>query len=120
MAHNLAVTAGNTAMMYVGDVPWHHLGTKLDQPATAGEAIAAAGLNYLVELRLLKTVEGDEVPTRKATVRTDTNEVLGVVGNGYVPVQNFQAFGFLDAIVAGGGLRYHTAGALGKGEKIWM
>lgn len=120
MAHNLSTTNGKSAMMFVGEVPWHRLGTKLEQPATAREAIEAAGLSYLVELKPLKTVDGNEVATRKATVRTDTKEVLGVVGNGYVPVQNFQAFGFLDAIVADGGLRYHTAGALGKGEKIWM
>lgn len=120
MAHNLATTNGKTAMMYTDEVPWHRLGTKLDQPATAREAIEAAGLNYLVELKPLKTDDGDEVQTRKATVRSDTGVVLGVVGNGYVPVQNFQAFGFLDAIVAADGLRYHTAGALGKGEKVWM
>ena len=120
MAHNLATTNGKTAMMYVGEVPWHRLGTKLEQPATAREGIEAAGLNYLVELKPLKTNDGNDVPTRKATVRLDTSDVLGVVGNGYVPVQNFQAFGFLDAIVSDGGLRYHTAGALGKGEKIWM
>src|ERR1017187_10148426 len=120
MPHNLATTNGKTAMMYVGEVPWHHLGTKLDQPATAHEAITAAGLNYLVELKPLKTNDGNDVPSRKATVRSDTNQVLGVVGNSYLPVQNFQAFGFLDAVVADGGLRYHTAGALGRGEKIWM
>jgi phage/plasmid-like protein (TIGR03299 family) len=120
MPHNLAKTNGKIAMMYAGEVPWHRLGTKLDQPATAREAIHAAGLDYLVELKPLETSEGNEVPIRKATVRTDTNEVLGVVGNGYIPVQNFQAFGFLDAVVADGGLRYHTAGALGRGERIWM
>lgn len=121
MPHNLATTSdGRTAMMYTGEVPWHRLGTQLDQPATAREAIEAAGLNYLVELKPLATTDGTEVPSRKATVRTDTGTVLGVVGNGYVPVQNYQAFGFLDAVVADGGLRYHTAGALGKGEKIWL
>lgn len=120
MAHNLATTNGKTAMMYAGETPWHRLGTKLDQPATAREAIEAAGLNYLVELKPLRTNDGTEVRTRKATIRTDTNEILGVVGTEYVPIQNFAAFGFLDAIVADGGLRYHTAGALGRGEKIWM
>src|SRR5579871_5390475 len=43
MAHNLATTEGKPAMMYTGTVPWHHLGTKLDQPATAREAIETAG-----------------------------------------------------------------------------
>jgi hypothetical protein len=120
MAHNLALTNGNTAMMYAGEVPWHQLGTKLDEPATARQAIEAAGLNFQVELKALATTEGTMVPQRKGVVRGDTNEVLGVVGNSYVPVQNYQAFGFLDAVVAEGGLRYHTAGALGKGERIWM
>lgn len=108
-------------MMYVGnDVPWHRWGTQLDEPATARDAIEAAGLNYQVELKPLQTTDGNDVLFRKAAVRMDTNAVLGVVGNGYVPVQNYQAFGFLDAVVSDGKLRYHTAGALGKGEKIWM
>src|SRR4051794_6541888 len=109
MSHNLATSSGKTAMMYVGEVPWHRLGTKLDQPATACEAIEAAGLNYQAELKSLFTTDGIPVPQRKGVVRSDTGDVLGVVGNSYVPVQNFQAFGFLDAVVADGGLRYHTA-----------
>ncbi len=120
MAHNLATTNGKTAMMYTGEVPWHKLGTKLDQPATAREAIEAAGLNYRVDLKSLNTEDGTAVSQRKGVVRSDTGKVLGVVGNSYVPVQNYQAFGFLDAVVAEGGLRYHTAGALGNGERVWM
>lgn len=107
-------------MMYTGETPWHGLGTKLDNPATAAEAMEAAGLNYAVELRPLLTDEGISVPQRKAVLRCDSREVLGVVGNSYQPVQNHQCFGFLDAVVAEGGVRYHTAGALGKGEKVWM
>jgi len=120
MPHNLATTEGRTAMMYAGKVPWHGLGTRLDEPATAEEAIAAAGLDYEVELRPLATTDGLPVPQRKAVVRADSNQVLGVVGNSYQPVQNHQCFGFLDAVVADGRLRYHTAGALGLGEKTWM
>ena len=120
MVHNLATTNGKPAMMYSGEVPWHRLGTRLDAPATAAEAIEAAGLGYDVELKALATTEGTPVPSRKAVQRCDTGAVLGVVGNSYVPVQNRQAFGFLDAIVADGGLRYHTAGALGLGERIWL
>jgi len=120
MADNLAITNGRTAMMYSGEVPWHRLGTRLEEPATAREAIEAAGLNYLAELKEIETTEGSQIPQRKAVVRSDTGDVLGVVGNSYIPVQNYQAFGFLDAIVADGRLRYHTAGALGKGERVWM
>jgi phage/plasmid-like protein (TIGR03299 family) len=120
MPHNLATTNGRTAMMYTGEVPWHGLGTKLDAPATAEEAIVAAGLDYRVKMVPMRTDDGNPVIQRKAIVRSDTSDVLGVVGNGYVPVQNTQCFGFLDAVVAEGGIRYHTAGALGKGEKIWL
>ena len=120
MPHELATTNGRTAMMYAGETPWHSLGTKLEAPATAAEAITAAGLDYLVQLEPLTTADGIPVPQRKAVVRTDTNEVLGVVGNSYQPVQNHQCFGFLDAVVADEQLRYHTAGALGKGERVWM
>ena len=120
MPHDLATTNGQTAMMYAGETPWHGLGTKLDEPATAAEAIDAAGLNYHVDLRPIETDDGISIPQRKAVIRTDSNQVLGVVGNSYQPVQNQQCFGFLDSVVHDGQLRYHTAGALGKGEKVWM
>ena len=120
MAHDLATTNGKTAMAYFGETPWHQLGTKLDEPATSAEAITAAGLNYRAELTPLVTENGTPVPTRKAVVRSDTKQVLGVVGNTYVPIQNVECFEFLDAVVAKGQVKYHTAGALGNGERIWM
>jgi phage/plasmid-like protein (TIGR03299 family) len=107
-------------MMCAGEIPWHGLGTRLEEPATAREAIEAAGLNYTADLREIETKDGIPIPHRKAVVRSDSGDILGVVGTSYVPVQNHQAFGFLDAVVADGSLRYHTAGALGKGERVWM
>lgn len=120
MAHELATTNGKSAMMFCGETPWHGLGTRLDNPATAAEAIIAAGLDYSVALASLTTAEGISVPQRKAVMRADSGDVLGVVGNSYVPIQNSEAFTFLDTVVADGGVRYHTAGALGKGERVWM
>lgn len=120
MAHNLATVNGKTSFAYYGESPWHGLGQKLDAPATAQEAITAAGLDYEVQLTPIATYDGLTVEGRRAVVRYDKQEVLGVVSDRYVPVQNRQAFGFLDAIVAEGGLRYHTAGALGRGEKIFL
>jgi phage/plasmid-like protein (TIGR03299 family) len=121
MPHNLNVTDGGPSMMYVGETPWHSLGTKLDRPATAEEAIQAAHLDFTVEKYRLKTTPNDlQVESHFATVRTDTMEVLGVVGSRYEPIQNKDAFTTFDALVGEGEAIYHTAGALGKGEQIWL
>lgn len=120
MAHDLAETNGRTAMMYAGETPWHRLGTKLDSPATASEAITAAGLDFDVRISALMTDTGQRVAHRVATTRSDNDTILGVVSRSYRPIQNREAFAFLDGVVADGGLRYHTAGAMGVGERIWM
>jgi len=121
MAHNLNDSKGKPAMMYVGEVPWHKLGTKLDRPATAAEAIEAAGFGFTVEKMPLKTASTDLlVVGHFATVRTDTLDVLGVVGSRYQAIQNKEAFTMFDALVGEGEAIYHTAGVLGKGERIWL
>ena len=86
MDHELSTVNERAGLMYVGEVPWHGLGSRLDAPATAAEAIDAAGLDFEVGLSPLATAEGAPVPRKKAVVRRDNGEVIGVVGNGYVPV----------------------------------
>lgn len=128
MSHDLNVRDGKAAMMYVGEPPWHGLGTKLDNPATSREAITAAGLDWEVGLLPVYATEGDttvRVPRRHAVVRSDLwgsedCPILGVVAPGYVPLQNKEAFEFFDSIVGKGSAVYHTAGALGRGERVWM
>jgi phage/plasmid-like protein (TIGR03299 family) len=120
MPHDLASTNGRTAMFYAGGKPWHGLGTELAEPATAAEAIAAAGLDFDVTLEPITTTGGLDVPMGRAVVRSDTNQLLGLVGSSWRPIQNRDCFAFLDGVVADEGLRYHTAGALGKGERVWM
>ena len=77
MAHELASTNGKTSMAYFGETPWHRLGTKLDEPATAAIAINAAGLNYDADLVPIYTVSGTPVPQRRAVVRSDSRESWG-------------------------------------------
>jgi phage/plasmid-like protein (TIGR03299 family) len=104
--------------------PWHNLGQIVsDYPASA-EAVSHAGLDYEVIKTPLYTQNGESnkiaVPDYFATLRTDTCDVLGVVGRDYQIVQNSEAFAFFDSIVGGSGILYETAGALGKGERIFI
>lgn len=123
------MSANVESMMYrkqsQADVPWHKLGTPVANLATAEECIIKARLDWEVAKRPIYvdgTNEGevDQVPDYWATVRTDRNQVLGVVGNQFTPLQNREAFGFFDAIVGEGAAIYETAGSLAEGRKIWL
>jgi phage/plasmid-like protein (TIGR03299 family) len=121
MAHNLNIKADGTAsVMVVGESAWHKLGTNVSEAQNAEQAIKMGGLDFLVEKRSL-FADGVEKPLRSvATVRQDTNAVLGIVGRNYQIVQNHEAFGFFDSIVDTTDAIFHTAGVLGDGERIWV
>ena len=122
MAHNLATQAdGRAALAFVGDVPWHGLGTKVEGIAmTAAEAMAAAGLDWEVEPVDTMTVDGAPL-TRRAIRRCDNGVVLAEgVSKRWTPVQNYQLFEFFDPVVGAGQAIYHTVGALGQGERLWV
>lgn len=117
MSHNI------DSIMYTGEKPWHKLGAELQNPATSEEAIIAAGLNWKVEVCNLgysNESKWHKIPEQFATVRTDKMVPLGIVGRLYTPIQNIEAFNFFDAIVGEKKAIYHVAGALGKGETVWM
>lgn len=109
-------------MMYVGDRPWHGLGTMLDNPPTVEEAIRLAGLDWNVMLQpLYSKVEGAEISTdHRATIRQSDLKVLGVVGPGYHAVQNKDAFAFFQPVVESGKVEIETAGSLREGRRVWM
>lgn len=137
MAHNLNFNeqTGEHSFFSIKEKAWHGLGKIVQDYPTSSEAIKFAGLDYQVEKRKLFTYDNVnnngnpdidiiipeiEVPNFYATMRTDTEQVLGVVGKDYEVVQNADAFSFFDAIVGGDGIMYETAGALGKGERIFI
>ncbi|MCC9063625.1 DUF932 domain-containing protein [Flavobacterium piscisymbiosum] len=112
------------AFFSVKEKPWHNLGQIISDYPTSTEAIEHAGLNYEVIKTPLYTEYSENekitVSDLYSTLRTDTQTVLGVVGKDYQIVQNKDAFSFFDSIVGGDGILYETAGALGKGERIFI
>ena len=108
----------------VKEKAWHNLGQIVTDYPTSSEAIIHAGLDYGVIKTPLFTngnLESSiEVPDFFSTLRTDNQTVLGVVGKDYQIIQNKDAFCFFDSIVNGDGILYETAGALGKGERIFI
>ena len=111
-------------MMYVGKEPWHGEGTRLENVATSADAIVAAGLDWNVDKRQVQYLSADgeskNYKGKFVTVRADREIPLGIVGHIYRPLQNKEAFSFFDAVVGTKEAMYHTAGSLGKGEKIWI
>lgn len=128
MSHDLATIGQQTAMFYHGEVPWHKLGKRLNGPATSKEAIKAASLDWKVTKAPLYIKIGAKFRQEKdrfATIRMDQKDprsspVLGIVGSTYVPLQNSNAFSWFDDIVGQKAAIYETAGALGKGERVWI
>lgn len=119
MAHNLY----QNKMAFTGEIPWHRLGTHFDKPMNAAEVIMATGMDYEVFKRPLYDLPRDgefEETGMFATVNSHTNERLGIVGERYTPIQNVHAFDFFDNFIEEGAAIYETAGAIGKGEKIWL
>lgn len=135
MAHNINYNERTEkhAFFSVKEKAWHGLGQIVCDYPTSREAMEFAGLDFTVEKRKLFTYDNQnlfgnadtiapniQVPNYYATIRTDNEAVLGVVGKDYEVVQNVDAFSFFDAIVGGDGIQYETAGALGKGERIFI
>lgn len=128
MPHEIEIRNGEASMFYVGEAPWHGLGTQLDGPATAAEAIKAARLDWnSVKKPIVIEEDGKRlrIPEKFAMVRDDLwgkpeCPVFGIVGDQYMPLQNGEAFEFFDPIVGKGAAIYHTAGALANGARVWI
>ncbi len=123
---------GSDSMFSVRSVPWHGLGAVLERPpASVAEAITASGLGWGVAKEPI-AVDRRSAPLTDvsvgcweaidgfyATVRQDTRQVLGIVGERYRVVQNEEAFSFVDQLI-GSAMSFETAGSLHAGRQVWV
>lgn len=132
MAHDIEIINGVASMAYAADrgLPWHGLGQAADSAMTAEEALRLSNLDWTVlQLPLFAkredTVGGENLATYLgcegfvANVRDFDHKTLGVVTERYKPLQNREAFAFLDELV-GGGARFETAMSLNGGKRVNM
>ena len=100
-------------------VPWHGLGTSVEEAPTSKEAIELAGLNWKVESKPVFNEKNEEIPGFIANTRNTDGKVFGIVSNRYNIVQNEDAFSFTDSLI-GEDVRYETAGSLREGRTVWL
>lgn len=90
----------------------------------SSDVLQESGLNWTVELSHALTApctSGEAYTTNKrATVRTDTNEVLGIVGPDYQIIQNQELVYMAEQIARTDSLQVTTAGELRGGSRVWL
>jgi phage/plasmid-like protein (TIGR03299 family) len=125
MAHDLESANGQTAFASLRQPAWHGLGTVFEEEVNTNEMLKLAHLdNWNVRLEDVETPEGFNSDksysfvTRTNPFDRDTNDILGVVGERYVPLQNEDLFSFGDNLLDGGG-RWETAGSIKGGRVVF-
>jgi phage/plasmid-like protein (TIGR03299 family) len=123
MAHLLESVNGETAFASLREPAWHGLGTVFNEEVSTGEMLKKAKLdNWNVRLEDVEIPTGMDSDKGYSFVVRDNpfikgnKDVLGVVGERYVPLQNEDLFDFADNILDAGG-RWETAGSI-KGGRI--
>jgi phage/plasmid-like protein (TIGR03299 family) len=115
MAHEIE------SMAYFGKLPWHGLGTALEEADLYDwqRACTKSGLDWSAELVPLTTDDGIKV-THRAVRRGTDGKVLGVVGPKYHILQNRNAFQWFQPFLDAKEAALHTAGSLREGSRIWV
>lgn len=123
MAHLIDMSNGRANMAYVGEKPWHGLGSELTQGADIDQWRVEAGLNWSVERTpVMYRPIGKTVPMRgesEVLYRNDTFGQLGIVSDRYKIVQPAEVLEFFRDVVSVGGMTLETAGSLDDGKKVW-
>jgi len=121
--HGLDTTTGGAAL-YTTTPAWHGLGAVIPGGTTdIDEVLKLARIDWEVSKRpvLYKWDDGTRDATdHYVTVRTDTGDALGTVGDRYEVFQNRRVFEFLQDLVQRYDAVWESAGALRGGRKVFV
>jgi phage/plasmid-like protein (TIGR03299 family) len=125
MAHLLETVNGETAFASLREPAWHGLGTVFQEEVSTAEMLKKAKLNNwnvrLEDVEIPNQFESDKnysFVIRDNPFILGNKDVLGVVGERYVPLQNEELFDFADNLLDNGG-RWETAGSIKGGRVVF-
>lgn len=114
------------SMAYVGQQPWHGLGSQLVANQPLEVWAERAGMNWRIESSEVRFVTGTAsigaihaFPDQKVLYRSDTKAPLSVVSARYQVVQPSEILEFYRDLTEVGGFELETAGVLKEGRKFW-
>ena len=120
------ITSTDTVAV-VGQQAWHGLATVLPEAPNVWGAMQAAGLGWSIVPRPLIAVDQDadprevKVDTHKALFRSDSKELLAVVGAGYHVLQNVDLATLIDNLGRNGSIpKIESAGSLRGGRDVFF
>lgn len=120
MSHEITDT---DTMAYLGETPWHKLGTVIDANDTFEQAWAKGGLTWSISKQQLSFTNSKgerENCDRVAIVRDDNGEVLGTAGGAWECYQNTEIRdSYLQPMIDSGLVKLETMGSLFGGKKVW-
>jgi phage/plasmid-like protein (TIGR03299 family) len=125
MAHLLESQNGETAFASFREPAWHGLGEVFTEEVSTAEMLKKAKLNNwdvrLEDIEIPNQFSSDKnysFVVRDNPFTLGNKDVLGVVGERYVPLQNEDLFDFADNLLDNGG-RWETAGSIKGGRVVF-
>jgi phage/plasmid-like protein (TIGR03299 family) len=125
MAHLLETVNGETAFASLREPAWHGLGEVFTEEVSTAEMLEKAKLNSwnvrLEDVAIPADMDSDKsysFVVRDNPFIQGNKDVLGVVGERYVPLQNEELFDFADNLLDNGG-RWETAGSIKGGRVVF-
>ena len=121
MAHELEIVNGEAQMAYVGQLPWHGLGTAVEDDLTPSEFQEVAGLDWkVVPVPAYAEFKGEKIESgHQMLIRDIDSKPLTMITGNWNPVQNDEAFDFFNEFCETGAMKMETAGSLKGGQWVW-
>lgn len=119
--HELDFSLGRAGMAYIGQTPWHGLGSVMTEGQSLDQWRVAAGLDWEAKRQKITFMDEGQQYFGDSNIlyRSDTKAELGVVSDDYRILQPKAVMDFYADLVADHGFTMETAGSLHGGKRIW-